>query len=211
MSTHHQFFHMLILCSLLCAFACKQESQSADPSLDAWGSDTLTRNAPSKSISSGSQTQPTTSQKSIPGRNAPANSPASGTSGAGGTNKGNTNAGERSESGIQIPRQENSGPRWWDNRVIFFMDWVGDTGDVVYQAIKGQTYFPETRIFIYATDKAMEGTMNYIKTEETMKATELDDRIFIWVHLDDARKPIFVKKLISDNIKNKINSGSLKL
>lgn len=96
---------------------------------------------------------------------------------------------------------------WWNKRNIFFADYVGGTGDIVYDAIKGQPFFDNTMIFVYCTDKPQEGTKTYDKVVDSMKSTELDDRIFIWVHLDENRKVVFVKKLISDNIKDTIDQA----
>ena len=104
-----------------------------------------------------------------------------------------------------------AGERWWDYRSIFFIDYVGNTGADVHGSIKGQRYFPETKIFVYSTDASMEGTPYYDKIAGTFTSTELDDRIFIWVHLDEKHKPVFKKVLISDNIKDKMDQAPLTL
>ena len=109
-----------------------------------------------------------------------------------------------------VPSGSSQGKRWWDNRKIYFNDQLG-YGDAVFAAIKGQPYFTETLIFVYVTDKPMEGTFEYDKIEQTLRETRLDDRIFLWVHLDEQRQPIFVKKLISNNIKNKLDTAPLRL
>jgi len=102
-----------------------------------------------------------------------------------------------------------AGERWWDYRSIFFIDYVGNTGAYIHESIKGQRYFPETKIFVYSTDKSMEGTPYYDKIAGTFTSTELDDRIFIWVHLDEKHNPVFKKTLVSDNIKDKLDQAPL--
>ena len=102
-----------------------------------------------------------------------------------------------------------SGERWWDYKSIFFIDYVGNTGGYVHESVKGQRYFPETKIFVYSTDESMEGTPYYDKIAGTFTSTELDDRIFIWVHLDKKMKPKFKKVLVSDNIKDKLDQAPL--
>jgi hypothetical protein len=103
------------------------------------------------------------------------------------------------------------GVKWWDHRTIFFVDYIGGSGSFVYESVKGQRYFPETKIFVYSTNTSMEGTTQYAKIKSTFEATELDDRIFIWVHLDDKNKPISKKVLASDNIKDKLDRAPLKI
>lgn len=205
MKTHK---YLVIVCSIsmLSFMGCQSESKG-DPSLDAWGPDTLTTQDNTQRQVGSSTTHVTEgSQKKLPSRNTPSSEEASK---AGDASSGV--AGDKSSTGGILNPVGPSGNRWWDNRTVFFIDWVGGAGDIVHEAVIGQRYFPETKIFIYCTDKAMEGTMNHTKTELTLKETELDDRIFIWVHLDDNRKPLFVKTLISDNIKNKIASAPLTL
>lgn len=191
----------------LCLASCKNENKG-DSSLEAWGPDTLTTNAPPKKIAQ-SDRSPASSTPGVPDRNASSSS--SSTSGTGTATSEKGAEGASVQSGVVGLGVGPSGKRWWDNRTIFFMDFVGATGDIVYEAVKGQQYFPETRIFIYCTDKSMEGGVNYNKTKMTIEETELDDRIFMWVHLDDNRKPLFVRTLISDNIKDKIKSAPLKI
>lgn len=208
-NTRDRFFLALLVSLMLIFTGCKSDSK-ADPSLDAFGPDTLTTQDNTRKTSGSAPPAAEGSHKSIPSRKT--SSPQQGASSAAqsASSTGGVNPGDGS-SGAMIRPEGPSGKKWWDNRTTFFTDWVGGTGDIVYEAVKGQKYYPETKIFIYSTDKAMEGSMNYSKTQLTMKETELDDRIFIWVHLDDNRKPLFVKTLISDNIKDKIQSAPLKL
>jgi hypothetical protein len=191
----------------LCMASCKNENK-ADSSLEAWGPDTLTTNAPPKKIAQ-SDRSPASSSPNAPDRNS--NATSSATNGANTTTSTKGADGVAIQSGVVGLGVGPSGKRWWDNRTIFFMDFVGATGDIVYDAVKGQQYFPETRIFIYCTDKSMEGGVNYNKTKMTIEETETDDRIFMWVHLDENRKPLFVRTLISKNIKDKIKSAPLKI
>lgn len=92
--------------------------------------------------------------------------------------------------------------KFWDNRKVYFFDQVGGVGDKVYEAIKGLGYWTNTVILVYATDEHMEGTGAYARLEQTMESTRLDDRIFVWVHLDKDHNVKFVRKLYSDNIAN---------
>ena len=96
---------------------------------------------------------------------------------------------------------------FWDNRRIFFKDFTGESSTEVYAAIKGQKYFDNSFIFVYASLEDMEGTDDYTKIEDTFKSTKLDDRIFIWVHLNAEKEVLFVKKLISDNIRDVIEQA----
>ncbi|MDX1476812.1 MAG: hypothetical protein R3301_03865 [Saprospiraceae bacterium] len=101
--------------------------------------------------------------------------------------------------------------KFWSRRNIYFFDNVGGTGDLVYEAIKGQPYYTNTVVLVYATDEAMEGTGEYTRVEQTLESTRLDDRIFIWVHFDADRKVKFVRKLISDNIKGDMADANYRL
>ena len=95
--------------------------------------------------------------------------------------------------------------KWWDGRIVRFRDYVGNTGDLVYEQLKGMKYFHNTRVFVYSTDVLMEGTREHSKVEELMQSTRLDDRIFIWAHFDENRNLLFFKTLISDNIKDDLS------
>jgi hypothetical protein len=116
-------------------------------------------------------------------------------------------------SGTSVPLGvlPSNGVKWWDYRTIFFIDYIGGSGGYLYESVKGQPYFPETKIFVYSSNVSMEGTSQYGKIENTFEATELDDRIFIWVHLDSNNKPLFKKVLVSDNIKDKLDQAPLKI
>ena len=117
---------------------------------------------------------------------------------------------QNSNKGSTVSSKTNVvGHKFWDNIKFFFKDYVGEVSEVVYSHIKGQKYFPETAIFVYATSEDMVGTPEYIRVEGTMASTRLDDRIFIWVHLENNGELKFIKKLISDNIKDKIDQGPL--
>lgn len=98
--------------------------------------------------------------------------------------------------------------KFWSSSQIFYKDLTGDSSAAVYDAIKGQKYFDDTYIFVYATLEDMEGTSEYSKIEATMESTRLDDRIFIWVHLNEQKDVIFVKKLISGNIRDRIEEAT---
>ncbi len=121
----------------------------------------------------------------------------------------NAEAISRGESTIGGTNQEPvvGQHKFWNNRTIRFYDYVGNTGDLVYQEIQGMKYFENTRIFVYATDKVMEGSMDYSRVEDLMQTTRLDDRIFIWAHFDEDRSLIFLKTLISDNIKDDLDEA----
>ncbi|MDX1409851.1 MAG: hypothetical protein R3330_16995, partial [Saprospiraceae bacterium] len=81
----------------------------------------------------------------------------------------------------------------------------------VYDAIKGQPYYTNTVILVYATDEVMEGTGEYTRIEQTLESTRLDDRIFIWVHFDADKNVKFVRKLVSDNIKGDMSDANYQL
>lgn len=102
----------------------------------------------------------------------------------------------------------NTKNRFWDKRNIYFFDSVGGTGDLVYEEIKGQPFYTNTLILVYTTDTLMEGTAEYARIEDTMKSTRLDNRIFIWVHIDEDRNVLFVKKLISENIQDDMEDAN---
>ncbi len=101
--------------------------------------------------------------------------------------------------------------QFWDNKRIFFIDMTGDSSAEVYEAIKGQKYFEDTYVFVYSTLEDMEGTGEYAKIEDTFKSTKLDDRIFIWVHLNADKDVLFVRKLVSDNIRESLDQGTREL
>ena len=186
--------------------ACKQESRNADPSLGAFGGDSLTQENSMHRQTSGNGKA---AQTEIPSRKMrPAAPTTQGASGGPGSS-GSSVIDEQANNILM--HATGKYPQWWDNRTIMFLDWVGGASDIVYEAIKGQRYFPNTLVFVYCTDNAMKGTKNYDKTEDTMKGTPIDDRIFIWVNLDDNRKLVFVKTLISDNIKDKIDEAPLQI
>jgi hypothetical protein len=96
---------------------------------------------------------------------------------------------------------------WWNKINIKFADYVGGAGDIVLEAIKGQPYFDDTFVFIYCTDEALRGTRTFEKVELSMAGTEISNRVFIWVHLNDNREVEFVKKLVSDNIRDRIDQA----
>lgn len=125
--------------------------------------------------------------------------------------QGESGSGQKPEDGAQsvVKPFQIGGKRWWDNRKVYFIDMVGGTEDIVFDAIKGQRYFEDTRVFVYCTDEAMKGTVQYNKTEMTLAETEIPDRIFIWVHLDNDRKVLNLKSLISENIKDKLAGAPL--
>lgn len=101
---------------------------------------------------------------------------------------------------------------WWDNRRIFFVDAVGNAGPAVYEAIKGQPYFENSRLYVFTTDETMVGTAEFERVETLLSTNELsDDLIFIWVHLNSELEVLRTKKNISGNIEKQLATAPLKL
>ena len=110
----------------------------------------------------------------------------------------------------QIPSMQKYG-MWWDNKSVLFTDVAHHTSDLVYDVVKGQPYFPETLVFIYSTDEEQEETEFFTKMDSSLQKTTLDNRIFIWVHFDENQEVKFVRKLVSDNIKDKLSEAPLEI
>lgn len=108
-------------------------------------------------------------------------------------------------------KQSDTENKFWDNKKVFFRDMVGGTSALTYEAIKGQRHFSNTYIFVYTTSEDMVGTAEYDKVAEIFDGTKLDDRVFIWVHLDQDRKVKEIKKLISENIREALDQSPLTL